>query len=409
MGSIRNESGVSVIVGTLLLILITVVAASGLALMVSQMQKDEMNRQTHVAAVKNEKVEITGVFFKSSPDEWDRLFLIPNTTSNQSYSAVTFSLTNLNTDEVKVIAITVNDQPVHNFTAITNTVPPRYTPYNFSSQDPSAFITVPAGGRQQIRINITSDFFSIPQHLGQSDQITIRVMTSLYNTFEKTIKPPKSVIQYTSDTADIGTIKRDTMVFDGSGSSAAEGATITNWNWTIMDASSTNTDSILDPIGNCTDSENLKPVDNAHRYYATEIVRLNPSSIGPFCANLTVQDSNGMSATSDYLHIPANPQIEPPASINYKFEDPMVRDPSYPTRLNVTVIDVGGHPVSGLTVNYIIGTNQFGNLTMDNYVGTTVNGYNQTNVTCGVGSIKIAAGNLQPIEISAKSAGSCWP
>ena len=39
-----GDDGVSVIVGTLLLILITVTAAAGLAIMISQMQKDAMNR-----------------------------------------------------------------------------------------------------------------------------------------------------------------------------------------------------------------------------------------------------------------------------------------------------------------------------------------------------------------------------
>ena len=55
MTSRKDDSGVSVIVGTLLLILITVTAAAGLAVMISQMQKDAMNRQTHITAVQNEQ------------------------------------------------------------------------------------------------------------------------------------------------------------------------------------------------------------------------------------------------------------------------------------------------------------------------------------------------------------------
>ncbi|MDI9633490.1 MAG: hypothetical protein QFX32_05460 [Methanolinea sp.] len=57
----RDERAVSVIVGTLMLILVTVTAAAGLAVMVSQMQKEEMNRQTHQAAVKNELLKINGI------------------------------------------------------------------------------------------------------------------------------------------------------------------------------------------------------------------------------------------------------------------------------------------------------------------------------------------------------------
>jgi hypothetical protein len=47
MAGTRNDEAVSVIVGTLLLILVTVIAAAGLAIMVSQLQKDEMDRQSH--------------------------------------------------------------------------------------------------------------------------------------------------------------------------------------------------------------------------------------------------------------------------------------------------------------------------------------------------------------------------
>ena len=50
-----KEDGVSVIVGTLMLILIVVTAAAGLALMVSSMQKEAMTRQSHIASVENEE------------------------------------------------------------------------------------------------------------------------------------------------------------------------------------------------------------------------------------------------------------------------------------------------------------------------------------------------------------------
>ena len=47
-----NDKGVSVIIGTLLLILITVTAAAALGLMISQMQKTAANQQEHIAEVK---------------------------------------------------------------------------------------------------------------------------------------------------------------------------------------------------------------------------------------------------------------------------------------------------------------------------------------------------------------------
>ncbi len=55
-----NDKGVSVIVGTLLLILITVIAAATLAVMVSQLQKDQMNRESQEQAVHDENIVISG-------------------------------------------------------------------------------------------------------------------------------------------------------------------------------------------------------------------------------------------------------------------------------------------------------------------------------------------------------------
>ena len=50
MVSLRNDNrGVSVVVGALMLIIIVVTAASALALFVSEMQKDEMERESHIA------------------------------------------------------------------------------------------------------------------------------------------------------------------------------------------------------------------------------------------------------------------------------------------------------------------------------------------------------------------------
>ncbi|OEU51140.1 MAG: hypothetical protein BA871_04430 [Desulfuromonadales bacterium C00003096] len=60
--SLRNdERGISVIIGTLMLILITIIAASGLALMVSGMQNDAMERESHLAAVASENLRIISI------------------------------------------------------------------------------------------------------------------------------------------------------------------------------------------------------------------------------------------------------------------------------------------------------------------------------------------------------------
>jgi flagellin-like protein len=105
-----NDQAVSVIVGTLMLILITVTAAAGLAVMISTMQKDEMNRQTHIAAVKNENITILNVAFENNQTEWVD---VPNP---KNWSSVRVTLLNMNIDDVTVMGIAINGQYALNFT-----------------------------------------------------------------------------------------------------------------------------------------------------------------------------------------------------------------------------------------------------------------------------------------------------
>jgi len=344
MAGVHNEQAVSVIVGTLLLILITVIAAAGLALMVSQMQKDEMNRQSHLAAVKSEKIEITGVTLESRPSEWDGFFPPTNTTSNQSYSSVTFSLTNLNTDEARVIGIAINDVYPHNFTAITDSSTPQYTPYNFSSHEPSSYVVIPASGRKKIRINLTNDFFSLPQHIQQNDQITIRVMTSMFNTFEKTFKPPVPQVQIKMETDDFGTVTRDTLVLDGSQSTAD--TMIKSWEWTIYDLDKSV------PQGNWDDVANRSLIPPMNK--SNKIVRLNlPNNTAYYKATLTVKDDMGMSATSEHIDLPQG-EFNPPSYLKIT-QDNIVNSSSPTTsKLHVTVTDMAQKSLPNIPVTIII-------------------------------------------------------
>ncbi|MGD0079351.1 MAG: archaellin/type IV pilin N-terminal domain-containing protein [Methanoregula sp.] len=389
-----GDDGVSVIVGTLLLILITVTAAAGLAIMISQMQKDAMNRQAHISAVQNEQILITGVTFESVPAAWDQAFWPPNGTLNQSYNAVTFSLTNLNTEDSSVIGISVNDLYAHNFTVVSSSSQPVYIPYNFSSQDPSSSLAVPASASEKIRINFTTDFFSPPPRIGPDDQVTIHVMTTLYNTFGKSFQPPNPVIQSNTVTQNLGSIQREALVLDGTQSFAANNNTIVDWNWSIQDASGTITDGAPDQQGNCTDTQNL----TTPNYLEGKIAHFQPNLPGPFCVYLTVQDNSGMRRSSDYVVIPSNNQFVPPANFWVQFNP---NPPSY--FINVTIKDISGRPVPDAVVNYIIDTNQFGNLSLDNYEGITDgNGMNSSNVTSGSGTVKVISGNFAPIDVAVR-------
>ena len=113
--------------------------------------------------------------------------------------------------------------------------------------------------------------------------------------------------------------------------------------------------------------------------------------------NLTVTDNVGMMATSNYISIPADTQFSPPVNIVATYNSPPF--------VNVTIRDINGNSVQGAVVNYIAEqSQQYGNLTLNDYVGTTdINGMNSTNITCGIGTVKVVSGQLSPIEVAVRA------
>lgn len=377
MAGLENESGVSVIIGTLLLILITVTAAAGLAIMVSQMQKDEMNRQSHLAAVKSEKIEILNAGLKNDPVAWNQSPF--NVTENQSWnnwSSITLTLSNLNTDDVKMIGIAINDRYTRNYSTLTDTPLSVPVSYNISNHE---YLTLPGTKSQKVRINFTDDFPD-PRYIADGHQITVKVITSMYNVFEKTFKPPNPVFLTKIVTEDLGSIERRVMVLDGSASTADYA--VVDWNWTIDSGAYTYPSS-----GNWTDISNLM-----RTHSQGSVVRINPLDQGPFRIRLKVTDNIGMSRTSDPVDIPADQNYVPVANVN-----PVVIFSSVLNHdiVNVTLLDINGGPVRGKTVNFAIGSNPYNNLTFYPYYNVTdETGTATTSILNGTGTIKVIYGKF---------------
>ena len=142
----HDESGVSVIIGTLMLILITITAASGLALMVSGMQKEAMERESHLAAVASENLRIISI----DPVE--------NSTDPAQWDSVNVTLMNLNTADSRVTAISLNGMHARNYLAKDASgnldyyegYPSYPVVYNFKKR-----VIVPAAGSKEICLNFS--------------------------------------------------------------------------------------------------------------------------------------------------------------------------------------------------------------------------------------------------------------
>jgi hypothetical protein len=346
-------------------------------MMVSQMQKDEMNRQSHLTAVKSEKIEILNIGLKNDRAEWNRTpYNISYEQSWNNWSLATLTLSNLNTDDVKVIGIAINDRYTRNYSTVTDTPLPVRVAYNISDGE---YLTLPGTKSQKVQINFTDDFPS-PRYIADGEQITVKVITSMYNVFEKTFKPPNPVFLTKIVTEDLGTIERRVLVLDGS-SSTADYAVV-DWNWTIDSAAFT-----YPSPSNWTDISNL-----TRTYEQGSVIRVTPSNQGPFRIRLKVTDNAGISRLSDPVDIPADQNLVPVANMEPEF--PYI-NLSVNNALTVTLKDINGNPVRGKTVNFAIGSNPYNNLSFSPYYDiTNSSGMATTSVTNGTGTIKIIYGKI---------------
>ncbi len=240
----EDESGLSVVVGTLLLIFIVVASVSALALMVSEAQKKEMEQRSLRAAVESENLKILSLALNDSDDDgyWNTIIL---------------SVVNLNTEESRVVGININDRNAVNYTDGVKE-------YNFQSQIP-----IPAARSRQIILNLTSNFTS-PLNISKNDYIRVILFTSLTNNFERVFLPPVPIIKVSSE-SDVGF--GNVLVLDGSDSISHE-STIINYQWQVNNT-----------------------YDSTYNYSKSgQIVRIpfDFTNITNFSVNLNVTDSNGM-------------------------------------------------------------------------------------------------------------------
>lgn len=249
MKLLEDESGLSVIVGTLLLILIVVTSASALALMVNEAQKKAMEQQSLRAAVESENLKILSLALNDSDGDgyWNTIII---------------TVVNLNTEESKVVGININDTNAANYTDGVRE-------YNFQNQFP-----VPSARSRQIFLNLTSNFTS-PINISQNDAIRVILFTSLTNNFERVFLPPVPIIKVNVGSEQIGEF-HDVLTLDGSDSFDREGSII-KYQWLVSNSTILGT-----------------PSGQKAR------MNFNLSNTGTFQVNLNVTDSNGMQGSASW-------------------------------------------------------------------------------------------------------------
>ena len=255
MKLLKDESGLSVVVGTLLLILIVVTSVSALALMVSEAQKKEMEQRSLRAAVESENLKILSLALNDSEGDgyWNTIII---------------TVVNLNTEESRIVGLNINDRNAENYTDGVRD-------YNFQKQFP-----VQPARSMQIFLNLTSNFTS-PLNISQNDAIRVILFTSMTNQFEHVFLPPVPIIKVNVESEQIGTEFHDVITLDGSDSFEREG-TIIDYQWLVRNG--TNGTSFL---GNRSGQK-------------ARMNNFNLTNTGKFWVDLKVTDSNGMKGSASW-------------------------------------------------------------------------------------------------------------
>jgi hypothetical protein len=339
----RNEQAVSVIVGTLMLILVTVTAAAGLAVMVSQMQKDEMNRQSHIAAVKNEELKITGIRPVYGP--------------NGDLMELNVTVLNLNTVDSKVHLIGIGDR----------TFPRNFTADGLLYNNTNAGYEIRAAAQGEISLNVSRNFQTDPG-ISRNSSLRIFLITSYYNTFENTFKAPNADFLLKIQNEDLGSAERDLVVLDGS-ASTDDGA-IMEWTWSVYDNGV-----LLPPLHGKT-------------------ARFVPSSVGPFHVRLTVTDDCGMQAETLNKSVPRSDRFFPATYLNAtKMGNEIV----------VTVTDLNDQVVKDTVVTFMKFYDVHGNLSLSAYsAATDLSGKVNVTLLSGEGTIRVESGKIAPLFVPVK-------
>jgi len=355
MKIIKNNKGASEIVGALMLIAIVVIAASGIAVITADMQKNEAERQSTIESVENENLKIMSITPTINQDENYTFF----------FYSLDITVMNLNSKNSRVALVTINDKAAANYSS-TN----EYNqPTNFSYTNR---LTIPAGMNKIIHLTFTGNDsnFDPEYNLSISKAVKIAILTDNANTFGKTDNPPNPLFKTAIESEDLGVAERDILVLDASES--FDDGSITSYIWTISGL-------------------------GINESITGKRIRTSLNASGPANITLTVFDDTNMMGISGPLLIPADPSFNPPTSMttpvtNYSLS-------LGPSNIPVFLKDAQGNPVANASVSYF---QVSGNYTLDKYVAVTdVSGSATTIITSASsgGILRIQNGKIS-LEVS---------
>lgn len=360
----EDEDAVSVIVGAMLLVLITVVAAASLAVIISDATKKQAERDALQRSVNNENLSIMSAVFSYALDIVEPEItngsapgIINGSSDKKHWDRINLTVMNMNAEDTNIMAVSVNNVYAMNYTSTDG----------YHNVSLSQRLWVPESKSKEIQINMSGNFTK-KLNITTQEPVKIQLTSQYIKHYEKTFYPPVANAKVSIATQDLGPVQRDYLELDGSGSTDDEG--IDQWIWIIGDH-----------VDESTIEYSILQGKNAE--YIS-------SHNGAKSVRLLVKDGHGMECYTQTKIIPASTRFNPPTYVYMKHLD---------NNLTAVVTNAENKPVKGAVVNFIKVYDVYNNMTLDTWSGITdINGEVKTNITGGQGTIRVVSGKLDPIE-----------
>lgn len=255
----RDRRGLAEIVGTLMLVVIVVAAATAFSFFVAAYQKQVQAQETltHDRALEDVKVlgveEVTcstaGTFPNLSPED-----ACETGAPGGSFWSVTVLISSLDVNNIGIAGLALDGHPILNYTVTTGARTPTSPCYNgsvtgwFPGIVPCSAWVLPPNSMVSINLTLDTTFvpgesstawvpaFGLPFYsLSPSSDITFEVITELTNVFTETFSPPDAIASVFFVSNGSGSVP----VFDGLSSyqpAGAVNASILWYNWTIANS-----------------------------------------------------------------------------------------------------------------------------------------------------------------------------
>ncbi|WP_019176214.1 type IV pilin N-terminal domain-containing protein [Methanomassiliicoccus luminyensis] len=269
----KDRSGVSEIVGAMMLVLIVVIAASSLAVFISQYQQSAQAQKLDDQKKSQENIQVTSIVPISGTDYDDK-----------KWKSLNFTIASLHNERTEITRISINDHMIRNYEVL------RVNPSSGSLENEkhSAQSTLNLAPRDEIIIHLDVEdplAFYIPGvSLLTSGYVKIDITTAWSNGFSKTFAPPSAVLTAPSLS---NWLNKSTgnqeyyIVLNGRSSVAYGGAYIVSWNWTVTSTNLTDSD----PNTRTVVTYLTGPVCNFYLPFNKDAT---------YAVNLTVTDNYGM-------------------------------------------------------------------------------------------------------------------